>query len=277
MHDLANTFEAVGYTLNLQHGYNLFDDRRGDVHYVVSQLSSYADQLRAAVGVDPGAATGLLAELDHALQSPEHEAAIELIRVDYKRVREADDFCTRLTGSVADSIRVRVQHCESGMWMAATCKWDGYRRIITGVSTNLAGKGDINDRACPVDQRRLPPYRHLAVPAWTSWDGLGGLQIWRYTRMGIGSALYRRAHNIFPNARWMAGNVYETSHGLRGALHRHQPWHWEAPRCATCGKSADTPQLKWAESTRDELAAAHTAAPPASVDYRVSDGSSISG
>lgn len=267
LHDLANTFEPIGDTLNHRNGYNLFDDRFGVVDHVVAQLNSYADQLRAAIEVDPMPPVKLLAELTEALDSPERDAAIALIQADYKRVRESDQFCTRLTDSASDSVRVRVQHCESGMWTAATCKWDGYHQIITDVSTNLAGKGDISDRACPVDQRRLPPFRHLVVPPWTKWDGIGGLQIWRYTRMGIGSALYRRAHNIFPNARWIAGNVYETSHGLRESLHRHQPWHWEAPRCAVCGTSADAPQLKWAESTRNELAAAHEAGSPTSQDH----------
>lgn len=264
LHDLANTFEPIADSINNTTGYNLFDDRRGDVDHVVAQLNSYADHLRAAIEVDPMPPVKLLAELTEALDSPERDAAIALIQADYKRVRQSDRFCTKLTGRAGDAIRVRIQHCESGIYMAATCSWTGHQRIITDVKTNLAGKGEISDRACPVDQCKLLPFRHLAVPAWTSWDGIGGLQIWRYTRLGIGTSLYQRASNIFPNARWIGGTLSDPAHGLRNALHRRSPWHWEAPHCAVCGKSADTPQLRWAASTRRELAAAHEAGAPSS-------------
>lgn len=264
VHNLANVFEPIADTINNVNGYKVFDERRGDINYVIAELNLYADHLRSAIGVDPGASARLLAELTDALDSPARDAAIALIQSDYTRVRQSDRFCTKLTGRAGDAIRVRIQHCESGIYMAATCSWSGHQRIITDVKTNLAGKGEISDRACPVDQRKLLPFRHLAVPEWTSWEGIGGLQIWRYTRLGIGTSLYQRASNIFPNARWIGGTLSDPAHGLRNALHRRSPWHWEAPRCAVCGTSADTPQLRWAASTRIELAAAHEAGAPSS-------------
>lgn len=257
LHDVANTLESVADRINHQNGYNLFDERRGDTQHVIAEFNAYADQLHAQIETDPMPPQRLLGELTGALNSPERDSAIALIQSDYTRVRESNDFCTKLTENVNDSIRVRVQHCRSGIYMAADCKWKGNERIITGISTNLAGKGEISDRACPVDQRQRPPFQHLAVPAWTSWNGVGGLQIWRYTRMGIGSALYTRVHNIFPNARWHGGTLSQPAHGLRDSLHRRSPWHWEAPHCAVCGRSADSARLAWAESGRNELAVVH--------------------
>ncbi|MBN7560206.1 hypothetical protein [Mycobacteroides abscessus] len=231
--------------------------RRADVDQVIADLHSYAASLRAAVLVDPLPPVGQLGEITEALNSSERDTAVTLSRTNYTQVRESDGICTLLTHHADKSVRVRVQHCVSGMYMACTRSWDGDQQIIASVSTNLAGKGDITDRACPVDERRLPPFLHLRVPPWTSWNGIGGLQIWRYTRMGIGSALYQRVHNIFPNARWTSGTLSDPTHGLRQSLHRHSPWHWEAPHCAICGKSSDTAQLVWAHSSRHELAVAH--------------------
>ncbi|MDO3107046.1 hypothetical protein [Mycobacteroides abscessus] len=256
LHAVAGAFESAADTINHQYGYNLFDERRLDIAQTVAALHTYADDLRAATLTDPLPPIAQFKAITGALNSPEHEAAITLIRADYTRVRESDRFCTRLTRHGHNSTRVRVQHCESGIYLAGTHNWDGNHQFISSVSTNLAGKGEITDRACPVDEQQRPPFRHVHVPSWTSWQGIGGLQIWRYTRMGIGTRAYLRAHNIFPNARWKAGTLSDPAHGLRDALHRRNPWHWEAPHCPICGNSAAA-QLHWADSTRHELIDAH--------------------
>lgn len=58
---------------------------------------------------------------------------------------------------------------------------------------------------------------------WERWSGLG-----------IGTQIYRRAARAFPEARWPAGNPQAPAAGVRRKLHHEAPWRWEDKDCEWC-------------------------------------------
>ena len=281
LHDVAARLEAIAHSeINKRIHRSLFDERRVSTTEAIAHLRAYADERRAEIAATPGSLTDQLECAEKLLESPELPDAVRLIQADYTEVRQSGRFCTVLERySGRGDIRLRVEHCPSGIYMACTREFDGYDQKITRVSTNLEdGQSMDADRACPINNRQLPRFTHLHQPSWSPWTpgsttimggdpALGLQRVWRYTRMGIGSEVYLRGHCIFPNARWIGRGLFDEGHAVRESLHRRSPWHWEAPRCAVCGISSDTANVSWAESSRRDLAAAHEAAAPSSLDH----------
>lgn len=187
--------------------------------------------------------------------------AVHLVQDDYAAVRQSTTFCCRY-----DRDTVRVEHCASGIYLFGCRRGDITHQWIHNLEVNLEdGQGWLESRACPTDPSRACPYLHLHVPVWASWSrrpggdtALGVARTLRYIHLGIGTAVYRRAANIVPNARWTAGNLFEDSKALRHSLHRADPWRWEDPYCRVCGKHFPLlNRLSWADGGRQRLAAAH--------------------
>jgi hypothetical protein len=188
--------------------------------------------------------------------------AVKLVQDDYAAVRQSTRFCCRYDGDT-----VRVEHCASGIYLFGYRRGEITHQWIHNLEVNLEdGQGWLESRACPTDPRRACPYLHLHVPPWSSWSRkttggdttLGVARTLRYIHLGIGTAVYQRAANIVPNARWTAGNLFEDSKALRRSLHREDPWRWEDPYCQICGKHFPLlNRLSWADGGRQLLAAAH--------------------
>lgn len=238
-----------------------------------------------------------IAELEKLLRSPDLSAAAELVLDDYTAVAGSTDFCVgpapRAYAARVDPARyfsdmtvddlpphereaylrrgvvggeIRLQHCQSGMYLHAV--FDGHQldRTVTSVETNWeAGFLNVEALSCPYSARLALPYRHLHIPQWSTWkadgDAVFGRSGWnsRYLGLGIGTELYRRAANIILTARWPAKGLFEGGQMLRASLHRSDPWRWESPACPRCGSaSSSTRTIDWASApSSDELLAAH--------------------
>lgn len=179
-----------------------------------------------------------------------------MVQSDYQAVRMSTNYCSHY-----DDHHIRIEHCASGIYLYGCRHGEINEQRITRIEVNLEpDQTSPENRSCPVDERRTRPYRHLHVPAWSSWSmGRDAVMhdAWalRYTRLGIGAELYRRAANIVPNARWTAFTLFDGSKALRARLHGVDPWRWEYPDCVTCADAT----RPWGDTTRADITASHSA------------------
>jgi len=79
-------------------------------------------------------------------------------------------------------------------------------------------------------------------------------ELWeRWSGLGIGTQIYRRAARAFPGARWPSGNPQDPAVGVRRKLHREDPWRWEDKDCAWCRENL--PDRDWRAAPRAVLEA----------------------
>lgn len=267
LYSVAATLERVAVgSANRRLRHNVFDDRRFGVDRVLAELAAAAEYL---VGSDPQTAR----EWMSALESGRAAEAVRTVQSDVALVRDSEKFCVRPTYSPSrgrwDKCEYRIEHCLSGIYLYGICRREdeGHEgQWIQSVEVNLEdGQSDLDHRACPTDPRMVLPHRHLHIPPWTQWSdrGMGkdsvlGLnRIHRYTGLGIGTTVYRRASNVFPLARWRSGSVSGDARALRESLHRSDPWRWESPYCPVCGRNDETSGVQWQAASRQDLADAH--------------------
>lgn len=59
-------------------------------------------------------------------------------------------------------------------------------------------------------------------------------QVDRWFGLGVGTRLYRRAAEEFPQVRWGRSVTQDPSNGVRRKLHAEDPWRWSVVSCAWC-------------------------------------------
>jgi hypothetical protein len=59
-----------------------------------------------------------------------------------------------------------------------------------------------------------------------------------YAGLGIGEQIYREAHHLLPEVRWLSGATTEFSARLREKLHASDPYIWSG-RCQWCAQKLD--------------------------------------
>jgi len=56
----------------------------------------------------------------------------------------------------------------------------------------------------------------------------------RWFGLGVGTRLYRRAAEEFPEVRWGRSSTQDPADGVRRKLHAEDPWRWAVVSCAWC-------------------------------------------
>lgn len=89
------------------------------------------------------------------------------------------------------------------------------------------------------------------IPSIDPAGGENSHEVDRWFGLGVGTRLYRRAAEEFPQVRWGRSLTQDPANGVRRKLHAEDPWRWSVVSCAWCREHL--PKEDWRAASRADF------------------------